>query len=435
VGDHNWGSTRALGRAVLLVGTLVLAGVLLGRLDLVAVAAPFALGTAWALRRRPTAAPAVTVAIAAEVATEGGQVDGTVGVANPDPVGFDLVVVRVEHSPWLRLRRADRPYATALPGLQTTVVGFSGPALRWGQHEVGPARAYAVAADGLLLSALAEAPAASVRIHPLTMPFRADETMPRATGLIGSHRSRRPGVGGELAGVRRYGPGDRLRRIDWRVTLRTRELHVAQTLSDRDAEVVVLLDALHEAGQSGGVHGTASVLDTSVRAAAAIAEHYLQQGDRVGLIEYSGHPRHLRSASGRRQYHTILEWLLATRAMPGSSDRPVFAIDPHLIPNSALVVVLTPLLSAESTEMIARLAQAGRFVVALDTLGRTGERKVVGSQWTSLAQRLWWLERENTIDALREAGVPVVAWAGTGSLDHVLHDLNRMAAAPRIGLR
>ena len=70
------------------------------------------------------------------------------------------------------------------------------------------------------------------------------------------------------------------------MSLRTRQLHVAATLSDRDAEVVVLLDVLAEAGRSGGVDGAASVLDTTVRAAAAIAEHYLHRGDRVSLLEY-----------------------------------------------------------------------------------------------------------------------------------------------------
>ena len=52
-----WTPTRALGRAVLLTGLLLMAGVLLGRVDLVVLAAPFALGTAFALRRRPPAAP------------------------------------------------------------------------------------------------------------------------------------------------------------------------------------------------------------------------------------------------------------------------------------------------------------------------------------------------------------------------------------------
>jgi uncharacterized protein (DUF58 family) len=266
-------------------------------------------------------------------------------------------------------------------------------------------------------------------------PFRADETMPRASALVGVHRSRRPGEGGELAGVRRYGSGDRLRRVDWRVTLRTRELHVAHTLSDRDAEVVVLVDVLHEAGQSGGIHGAATVVDTTVRAAAAITEHYLRQGDRVGLLEYSGQPRVLRAAGGRRQLQAALEWLLRTRASAGAGDPPVFGIDPHLIPGSALVVVLTPLLGPQSADMIAQLARAGRVVVAIDTLGDMALRPIVGSQWTNVARRLWRMERDNTIGQLREVGVPVTAWVGAGSLDQVLREMTRMAAAPRIVIR
>ena len=81
--------------------------------------------------------------------------------------------------------------------------------------------------------------------------------------------------------------------------MRTRELHVAATLSDRDAEVVLLLDVLSEAGTSGGVKGSASVLDTTVRSAAAIAEHYLKRGDRVSLLEYGASARRLRP--GRRR--------------------------------------------------------------------------------------------------------------------------------------
>src|SRR4029453_3328714 len=138
-----------------------------------------------------------------------------------------------------------------------------------------------------------------------------------AARLVGAHRSRRPGEGGELAGVRPFAPRDRLRRVDWRVTLRTRELHVVSTLSDRDAEVVLLLDVLHEAGRSGGTGGTASVLDTMVRAAAGIAEHYLHRAARVSLLEYGYRARRLRPASGRRQYLTVLEWLLDAQPTAG----------------------------------------------------------------------------------------------------------------------
>src|SRR6266545_3244860 len=185
-----WVATRAFGRAVVVVGVLILLAALSGRVDLVVLAAPFALGTALSLRRRPSTVPRVTLAQADPFVAEGAEIGAAVTVTNPDPVGLDLALVRVHMSPWLRVRHGDRPYAAAVPAGKSTLIALEGPA------------------------------------------------------------------------VRQYSPGDRLRRIDWRVTLRTRQLHVVATLSDRDAEVVLLLDVLSEAGRSGGIGGAASVLDT-----------------------------------------------------------------------------------------------------------------------------------------------------------------------------
>ncbi|HEX6969948.1 MAG TPA: DUF58 domain-containing protein, partial [Micromonosporaceae bacterium] len=293
---------------------------------------------------------------------------------------------------------------------------------------LGPAGVRAVACDGLLVSRVVLSGVLGTRVYPVTEPFRADEAMPRAAGLVGGHRSRRPGEGGELAGVRIFGPGDRLRRIDWRVSLRARQLHVAATLSDRDAEVVLLLDVLAEAGESGGVHGAASVLDTCVRAAAAIGEHYLHRGDRVSLLEYGTAGRYLRPAGGRRQYLILLEWLLDVRPAAQAPPEQLFAR--QLISTNALVVVLTPLIDPRSAAMLARLARSGRFVVAVDTLSQH-QAAVGGGSWSELAHRFWRLERANTIGRLREHGVPVVPWAGAGSLDVVLRDIARLACAPR----
>jgi uncharacterized protein (DUF58 family) len=222
-----------------------------------------------------------------------------------------------------------------------------------------------------------------------------------------------------------------LRRIDWRVSLRTERLHVAATLSDRDAEVVLLIDLLADAGRSEGINGAASVLDRAVRASAAIAEHYLHLGDRVSLIEYGASARRLRPASGRRQYLTVLEWLLDVDPSPIARERGGAQLAAS-ISADALVVVLTPLLDARSASMLAGLARAGRFVVAVDTLP-SGVDVPGGGPWSGVAFRLWRLERENTIGQLREHGVPVVAWAGAGSLDVVLRDVARLASAPKAG--
>src|SRR6476619_5468840 len=108
--EQGWAPTRALGRAVLLAGLLMLLAVLLGRLDLVVLAAPFALGVGWALIRRPTASPGVRVALSEESVNEGGAVSATIALSNPDEVGYDAVVARTTYSPWLRLKHGDRPY-------------------------------------------------------------------------------------------------------------------------------------------------------------------------------------------------------------------------------------------------------------------------------------------------------------------------------------
>nr|WP_239132726.1 DUF58 domain-containing protein [Actinoplanes durhamensis] len=427
-----WVPTRALGRSVLLTGLLLLLGVALGRVDLVLLAAPFAIGAAAGLRRMPRSAPELTISAGEEHIVEGGHVDAAVTVSNPDVIGYDLVVVRTRTSPWLKLEHADRPFAVRVPRDGWHAVDLPGDANRWGRQDVGPAAARVAACGGLLACRPVVVPARGVRVYPVTDPFNAIEAMPAAAGLVGAHRSRRPGEGGELAGVRPFAPGDRLRRIDWRVSLRTRDLHVASTLSDRDAEVLLLLDVLGEVGRSGGVAGDASVLDTTVRAAAAIAEHYLQRGDRVSLLEYGSAARRLRPATGRRQYLTVLEWLLDVRPDPVETESDDYAnvFGVHHVSSDALVMVLTPLVDPRSADMLAQLTQSGRFVVAVDTLP-AGATPANRGEWTPLASRLWRIERENVLGRLREHGVPVVAWAGSGSLDLVLRDVSRLASAPR----
>jgi uncharacterized protein (DUF58 family) len=421
-----WVPTRALGRSVLLTGLLLVLGVALGRVDLVLLAAPFAIGAAIGLRRMPRSAPELTITADEEHIVEGGHVEAALTVTNPDVIPYDLVVVRTRTSKWLKLEQSDRPFAITVGSDAWAAVDLPGEALRWGRQDVGPAAARVAACGGLLACKPVVTDARGVRVYPVTEPFNATEAMPAAAGLVGNHRSRRPGEGGELAGVRPFAPGDRLRRIDWRVSLRTRDLHVASTLSDRDAEVLLLLDVLGEVGSSGGVAGSASVLDTTVRAAAAIAEHYLQRGDRVSLLEYGSGARRLRPATGRRQYLTVLEWLLDVRPDPVEADQYDNVFGAHHVSSDALVVVLTPLVDPRSADMLAQLTRSGRYTVAVDTLPEDATGKA-----RDVATRLWRIERDNVLGRLREHGVPVVAWAGAGSLDLVLRDVSRLASAPR----
>ncbi|MGH3662837.1 MAG: DUF58 domain-containing protein [Micromonosporaceae bacterium] len=435
----DWRPTPALRRVVSLLVLLLIGAVATGRPDLVALALPLALGTGWALRRRPERPPRVTLTAAEDQLAEGEELAVEASVMNPADQDFTPVTIEVAASRWLPLRRADgadvrRPLVVALPAGQVADVALRAEALRWGRRRLGPARALFHACDALLATDHVLSGRTEIRVHPVVDAFEADDAMPRAAGLTGTHRSQRAGEGGELVGVRQFAPGDRLRRVDWRVSLRTRQLHVAATLSDRDAEVALLLDTLHEAGASGGVHGAASALDTTVRGAAAVAEHYLRRGDRVSLLEFGARNRHLRAASGRWQRQAVREWLLDTRAASTELDLSRWLARPGRLPANALTVVFTPVLAERSAALLAQLARSGRFLIAIDTLPGQARPELV-SDWLEPAIRLWRLERQNTVDELREHGVPVVRWRGSGSLDEVLRDVARMALSARVAPR
>ena len=397
-----------------------------GRSDLLALAVPFVIGTAVSLRRRPTHPPTARLDVPTHVLPEGQAMEVTVTVATDDRL--DVVAVETRTDRWLGVVDGEVSRATRLGAGDEAAFPVRVRALRWGRHVLGPVTVRATACDGLLTCLPQAVPPEGISVLPVGEPFSAMDAVPRAAGIVGGHRSRRPGEGGELAGVRQFSSGDRLRRIDWRVSLRTREMYVTATLSERDTDVVVLLDVLHEVGISGGVDGAASSLDTSVRAAGALAEHYLGAGDRVGLVEYGARLRYLPPTGGRPQVRRALAWLRDVAVLPEGNDATVRLLGPRVLPPQALLIVLTPLVDARTSTILATLARRAQSIIAVDTLPPGARPDRIG-EWSDLAFRLWRMQREAVVARLREVGVPVVAWEGTGSLDLVLRDVSRMATA------
>lgn len=423
-----WRPTAALVRLVVLAFVPLVAGLLSGRPDVLVLAVPFVLVGALAFLRRPVAVPTMRIEAPAGALTERTEVPVDVIVGNAGGPEC-ATVIRFWPGPWIGARRRDSHIAVQVPAGAGRTRQIPVVLLRWGRPELGSVEFTSFSGDLLVQSDTVRARGSALTVVPEVGVFSADDAMPNAAGLVGVHRSRRAGDGGELAGVRPYGPGDRLRRIDWRTSLRTGDLHIAQTLSDRDAELVILLDLLHEVGGPDGVH---SILDTTVHAAAGIATHYLDRGDRVALQEFGASSRLLRAAGGRRRRVVLLEWLLAVR--PATSDFDVESLmrSWSRVPRSSLVVVLTPLLDDRSAAMAALLARGGRSVVAVDTLPADLAPPRSG-RWADVAFRLGNLERANGIAQLAEHGVPTVRWDGAGSLDQVLRESSRRSGAFRPG--
>ncbi len=246
--------------------------------------------------------------------------------------------------------------------------------------------------------------------------------------LFGGHEARAAGEGVTFAEVRPFVPGDRLRAINWAVSSRRQVLHANRFHTDRQAEIVLLIDSFAVIGARPNAS-----LDHVLRAAAGLAAAYLRQHDRVGLLEYGGIARVLGAGSGERQYRRILEALARAAPVQTEFAQDLAALPEQILSRKALVLTLTPLIDQRFDRAVIRLAQRGQDVVvlALETDALT-PWVVRPHRLSSIVHRLWQLEREERLRALRRAGVRAVNWRVDASLDATI---GRLFAESRHRLR
>ncbi len=421
-----WLPTPALSTAAGAIALLSLLAVFLTRSDLLIIALPLMVGTVLPLLSRAYRLPTLRVWTGATTLLEGESTVLTERLSGAE--SLDLVRLRTEVDGWVEIAGGG-DVCTALRADSEVLLSHELVSTRWGRGRVERVRLSLLTAHGLLRVQTDCPETLGIRTLPFREGFTATELVPNAAGIVGGHRSRRTGEGVDLAGVRPFAVGDRLHRINWAVSTRTGQLHVTSTHSDRDTEVVLVLDTSVEIGISTGLSGTSSNIDTEVRAAASIAEHYLRHGDRVGLLDLSRPGRPIRSRAGRQQLDRLIEILIEVKG--GAVRQQSVSRALARVSNRALVIVLSPVLSDELAGAVAELTRTGRSVVLVDTLP-ADVLLPEESAWTGLAWRIQLAQRQNLIDALAERGVPVVPWQGSGSLDQVLIGLSRTALAPRL---
>ena len=101
-------------------------------------------------------------------------------------------------------------------------------------------------------------------------------------------------------------------------------------------------------------------------------------------------------------------------------------VPPRVLPPSALVVAITPMLDARFTKAALDLAARGFDLVVLVVSPVGVIRKMLaGSPTDELACRLWALERRARLDVLRGHGLAVVEWDPSEPLAHALARFER----------
>lgn len=446
-----WRPTPALVRVVTVVLVTGPVALLWRRPDLLVLVSPLAMVLAWSLVTRPDQLPDRRLALSHAQVREGEQ---ALAVVDVQPVEHaDVLAAALPAAPFVEgvpLERrtvvedadglAIQPTSAVVDargglddGLRRMLIGVR--LTRWGVRRIGPAQVGAVSPWGSYRWGPTGMDALGLRALPEPAAFDSSAPAPHPRGLVGMHRSARPGQGSEFATLRPFQVGDRLRRIHWpRSTRGTGQLFVTSSYADEDTHVAVLLDAHYDLGRSGGVGGAASSLDRSVRASAAVAEHFLHQGDRVSLRVLSGRtPLTVPVGTGRRHGIRVLDTL--SRVVPAAAERT----DParvHLgVSAGTLVVMISALVSPDALTQAAMLARRGLAVVVVDALVEPSRGEVADSaEKDPLARTAWrirMLEREREIRAIRAEGVAVVPWLGAGSLDMVLRELGRRGPAGR----
>jgi uncharacterized repeat protein (TIGR01451 family) len=215
------------------------------------------------------------------------------------------------------------------------------------------------------------------------------------------------GSGTEFFSVRDYQPGDSSRAINWRASARHNRMYSNEFQQERVADVGIVLDGRL---RSNVYAGDRSIFDYSVLAAAALADAFLAQGNRVGMLVYSAYLDWTYPGYGKVQRERILQAL--TRARVG--DSLVFAglehLSPHMFPVESQLVLISPLLPNDF-EVLVQLRARGYQVMVICPDTVSFELSGLASlPEAKLAARILRLERKLLFMRLQHAGIHVIEW-------------------------
>ncbi|HNT76591.1 MAG TPA: DUF58 domain-containing protein [Anaerolineae bacterium] len=227
-------------------------------------------------------------------------------------------------------------------------------------------------------------------------------------GYAGPIPARAGGSGVDFFGVREYQPGDPQRWINWRISARhSRSLFTNEFEQERVADVGLILDARRR--NDYRVNGE-SLFEYSVRATAALAGVFLNDGNRVTLLVYGRGLEWTFPGYGKVQREQILRGLARAKTGDSLVFESLDYLPTRLFAAKSQLVLISPLCE-EDPQMLSRLRSRGyqMLVVSPDPV-RFESRTLADQELGKVAVRLAQLERALLLRKLRNAGIPVVDW-------------------------
>ncbi len=273
---------------------------------------------------------------------------------------------------------------------------------------------------------------ARLLILPEPLKLRRMAIRPRRTrAYAGPVPARQSGSGVEFFGVREYQTGDPLRWINWKLSARhPRSLFTNEFEQERIADVGLILDARRRTDIELRCE---SLFQYSIRATASLAEVFLNDGNRVGLLIYGEVLNWTFPGYGKLQRERILRAL----AQASTGESQVFEsldyLPARFFPAQSQLVVVSPL-CVDDLPMLVRLRARGYEVLLVSPDPIALEIQMLGANPTvSLAARIARLERTTLLRKLRRAGIQTVDWQIGQPFDQAIHtSLSRMARGQQV---
>lgn len=292
-------------------------------------------------------------------------------------------------------------------------------------------------------------------ILPPVLRLKYVAIRPRRTRVYsGLVPARVGGTGTDFFGVREYQTGDPPHWINWRATARHPDtLFSNEFEQERVTDIGIVLDGRRRANLFGvgpafqrpcpqdDGHPCPTLFEYSTLAAAALADAFLAQGNRVSLLLYGRFLRWALPGYGKVQRERILR----TLALAETGDSEIFAdldhIPTQLFPARSQVVLVSPLLPGDSLllsdrtddlEVLIRLRARGyrvmiispdpvAFEVALIHADPAFGHQNAGRPDVELAARITQIERSLMLQRLQRAGIQVINWDVSKPLEQAMH--------------
>jgi uncharacterized protein (DUF58 family) len=249
-------------------------------------------------------------------------------------------------------------------------------------------------------------------------------------GFAGHLAARMGGSGVNFFSLREYQLGDPPRRINWRASARPGDdLYTNTFEQERIADVGILLDARQHTNLW---YGGRSLFDCAIEAAASLADVFLRDGNRVGLMIYGYGVSFVFPGYGKTQRERILHALAHAGSGRNYAMEKLSNLPTRLFPAKSQIVMVSPI-TPEDYITLSQMRAHGYEILVISPNPVTFDAAGWARPDQDLGLRFAQVERDLILQRLQRSAIRVVDWNVDQPLDTTIHDsLVRQPPVPRL---